>query len=172
MVNKAGGYISKITFNNGKDVDINKNDIIIFVGPNNAGKSQSLKDIYALSAETAQTTVISNIKIEKYKSNLVSFLETLDTPKIGSDYKEYNVLGKNIRVRSYTEADSTRMTLTEIFVKFSLQILILRLVYLSVRQLTILPEMLQNGILSIMLPLLRNMGNGFLITTKKHLMNI
>lgn len=105
MVNKAGGYISKITFNNGKDVDINKNDIIIFVGPNNAGKSQSLKDIYALSAETAQTTVISNIKIEKYKSNLVSFLETLDTPKIGSDYKEYNVLGKNIRVRSYTEAD-------------------------------------------------------------------
>lgn len=78
MVNKAGGYISKITFNNGKDVDINKNDIIIFVGPNNAGKSQSLKDIYALSAETAQTTVISNIKIEKYKSNLVSFLETLD----------------------------------------------------------------------------------------------
>ena len=32
MVNKAGGYISKITFNNGKDVDINKNDIIIFVG--------------------------------------------------------------------------------------------------------------------------------------------
>ena len=105
MVNKAGGYISKITFNNGKDVDINKNDIIIFVGPNNAGKSQSLKDIYALSAETAQTTVISNIKIEKYKSNLVSFLETLDTPKIGSDYKEYNVLGKNIRVRSYTAAD-------------------------------------------------------------------
>lgn len=105
MADKTGGYISKITFNNGKDVDINKNDIVIFVGPNNAGKSQSLKDIYALSAEAAQTIVISNIKIEKYKSNLVSFLETLDTPKIGSDYKDYNVLGKNIRVRSYTEAD-------------------------------------------------------------------
>ena len=105
MADKTGGYISKITFNNGKDVDINKNDIVIFVGPNNAGKSQSLKDIYALSAEAAQTTVISNIKIEKYKSNLVSFLETLDTPQIGSDYKDYNVLGNNIRVRSYTEAD-------------------------------------------------------------------
>lgn len=120
MANKTGGYISKITFNNGKNVNINKNDIVIFVGPNNAGKSQSLKDIYALSAEAAQTTVISNIKIEKYKSNLVSFLETLDTPKIGSDYKDYNVLGQNIRVRSYTEADFHKDTpygnLRDIFV--------------------------------------------------------
>ena len=44
---KAGGYISKIHFNDGTDVDIQQNDIVIFVGPNNAGKSQSLKDIYA-----------------------------------------------------------------------------------------------------------------------------
>lgn len=33
-----GGYISKLFLNNGKEIDINKNDIVIFVGPNNAGK--------------------------------------------------------------------------------------------------------------------------------------
>ena len=43
---KAGGYISKLTFNNGKELEIAANDIVVFVGPNNAGKSQSLKDIY------------------------------------------------------------------------------------------------------------------------------
>ena len=51
---KAGGYISKIHFNDGTYVDIQQNDIIIFVGPNNAGKSQSLKDIYALSSKKSQ----------------------------------------------------------------------------------------------------------------------
>ncbi len=45
-IEKAGGYISKIVFNNGSDIDLQPNDIVVFVGPNNAGKSQSLKDIY------------------------------------------------------------------------------------------------------------------------------
>lgn len=43
---KAGGYVSEITFNNGRKLEIKRNDIIIFVGPNNVGKSQSLRDIY------------------------------------------------------------------------------------------------------------------------------
>lgn len=43
-----GGYISKLFLNNGKEIDISKNDIVIFVGPNNAGKSQTLKDIYEI----------------------------------------------------------------------------------------------------------------------------
>lgn len=38
---ESGGYISKLFFNNGQSVDINKNDIVEFVGPNNSGKSQS-----------------------------------------------------------------------------------------------------------------------------------
>lgn len=39
------GYISCFEFNNGETVEIRENDIVLFVGPNNAGKSQSLKDI-------------------------------------------------------------------------------------------------------------------------------
>ena len=62
---KAGGYISRITFNNGESLDISRDDIVIFVGPNNAGKSQSLKDIYTLSEQKMPTTVISDINITK-----------------------------------------------------------------------------------------------------------
>jgi len=120
VTDKVGGYISKITFNNGKDIEINRDDIVIFVGPNNAGKSQSLKDIYALSEGPAKTTVISSIKIDKNRPNLVPFLDTLDTARIGNDYKEYNILGRSIRVRSYTEKnfhnDETYGVLRDIFV--------------------------------------------------------
>ena len=67
---KAGGYISKIHFNDGTSLDIQQNDIIIFVGPNNAGKSQSLKDIYALSSNKIPTTVVSDVSITKYVNKI------------------------------------------------------------------------------------------------------
>lgn len=51
---KAGGHISQLTLNNGDSLEIAKNDIVVFVGPNNAGKSQSLKDIYTLSEQKSQ----------------------------------------------------------------------------------------------------------------------
>lgn len=54
-----GGYISKVAFNNGQSIDINKNDIVIFVGPNNVGKSQALKDIYALCKNKEAPIVVS-----------------------------------------------------------------------------------------------------------------
>ena len=41
-------YISEITCGDGTQISINANDIIVFVGPNNSGKSQALKDIYTL----------------------------------------------------------------------------------------------------------------------------
>ena len=46
---KAGGYISKVQFKNGETIDLLQNDIVVFVGPNNAGKSQCLRDIYSLA---------------------------------------------------------------------------------------------------------------------------
>ena len=70
---KAGGYISRITFNNGESLDISRDDIVIFVGPNNAGKSQSLKDIYTLSKELDQKFP----NMEKSLSRLIKFLEIL-----------------------------------------------------------------------------------------------
>ena len=50
-----GGYIAKVIFNNGQSIEINKNDIVIFVGPNNVGKSQALKDLYALCKKKGST---------------------------------------------------------------------------------------------------------------------
>ena len=38
-------WISKIKFNDLTEIDIEPNDILVFVGANNVGKSESLKEI-------------------------------------------------------------------------------------------------------------------------------
>lgn len=91
---KAGGYISKIHFNDGTSVDIKKNDIIIFVGPNNSGKSQSLKDIYVLSSKKIPTTVVSDIGIIKYTIQIENLLDSISPKQHEGSYTSYKVLGR------------------------------------------------------------------------------
>lgn len=70
-------FVNSITFNNGETIKINKNDIVVFVGPNNAGKSQSLKDIYACIANQHHKIVIKDIDLTFQNSdNDVAFIES------------------------------------------------------------------------------------------------
>lgn len=102
---RAGGYISKLVFNNGRAIDIAKNDIIIFVGPNNAGKSQSLADIYALSDKKHSTIVISDIEISKYPNPVSALLKRISIESDQGSYKSYNVLGNNMNLWDYSDAN-------------------------------------------------------------------
>ena len=77
MEEKAGGFISKITFNNGVTLDVEKNSIVAFVGPNNVGKSQALKDIYSLSGNGQNSVVISGIKLTKSSASLSELLGSI-----------------------------------------------------------------------------------------------
>lgn len=38
-------YVERLVFNDGTSLAVNKDDIVVFVGPNNVGKSQTLRDI-------------------------------------------------------------------------------------------------------------------------------
>lgn len=91
---KAGGYISRVDFNDGTYVDIQQNDIIIFVGPNNAGKSQSLKDIHALSSKKLPTTIVSDIAITKYTTQIKDLLDRISPKQPKGSYTSYEVLGR------------------------------------------------------------------------------
>ena len=84
-----GGYISKLFLNNGKEIDINKNDIVIFVGPNNAGKSQALKDIYEICETKKPSIVVKDIKIVKHAGDIKMFLENISTVNDHGTYKNY-----------------------------------------------------------------------------------
>lgn len=59
-------WISKIKFNDSTEIDIEPNDILIFVGANNVGKSESLKEIDKLLRSNNGTgKIITHIEIEK-----------------------------------------------------------------------------------------------------------
>ena len=60
------GILSSLQFNDETTIPLGNNDIIVFVGPNNAGKSQSLKDIYKLCEnENNDVTVIKHLEFTK-----------------------------------------------------------------------------------------------------------
>ena len=58
-VGRPNIYVQSLTFNDGTTLSVNKNDIIVFVGPNNVGKSQTLKEIFALSEGDVETKLLT-----------------------------------------------------------------------------------------------------------------
>lgn len=88
MDNPIRTYISKLIFNNGESLDVNENDIILFVGPNNAGKSQSLNDIYTKCGEETKTVVVTDIQIKKGEGSLLPILNR--AYKLKDEGAEYN----------------------------------------------------------------------------------
>ncbi|MFR8213581.1 MAG: ATP-dependent nuclease [Longicatena caecimuris] len=96
ITEKTGGYISRLEFNTGESLDVKKNDIVVFVGPNNAGKSQSLKDIYTLSSRKLSTIVVSDIEITKSEESLLPLLQSISSGNDQGSYTNYSVLGHGI----------------------------------------------------------------------------
>lgn len=95
----AKAFISKVVFNNGKSVSVDNDDIIIFVGANNVGKSQALKDIYSKSSSSSESSVIvSDVEIRKEGGKLSTLLNSISVPKeaASTPYIYYSVLGKNM----------------------------------------------------------------------------
>ena len=69
--------LSKITTSSGQSIEIEK--FTLLVGPNNVGKSQTLKDIHKklLVGHEASTTLISDITIDR-PANFDELFEDLD----------------------------------------------------------------------------------------------
>ena len=99
---RAGGHISEITFNNGQKLEIKRNDIIIFVGPNNVGKSQSLRDIYEISANAPTHVVIDKVEFEKSNSDIRAILDKVASKSLRSNRTQYDFLGKSYNYFDFT----------------------------------------------------------------------
>lgn len=84
---KFGGYISRLVLNNNTEITINESDIVVFVGPNNVGKSQSLKDIYQLCEGKKTSIVIKDIEIVKRKGDIFKLLDSISTVNDYGSYK-------------------------------------------------------------------------------------
>lgn len=81
-------WIDSITFNDSTKLKLETNDIIVFVGPNNAGKSASLKEINRLSTSTSDKgKVISSLSVgsEGSETELVTLLGSIGQKQITSN---------------------------------------------------------------------------------------
>lgn len=56
--------VKKIVFNDNTELQLSPNDIVIFVGANNCGKSQSLKDINKAFIDPTHNVVVKHIEFE------------------------------------------------------------------------------------------------------------
>lgn len=79
---KTRVWISEMQFSDGTKISFAKDDIVVFVGPNNAGKSASLKEANEmLKAKSAAHKVLQDITIDVTgnETDLFDFLESCST---------------------------------------------------------------------------------------------
>ena len=59
---------SKITFSDSSSISLEPDDVVVFVGPNNAGKSAALRDLEAYIGPQDPKTVIRSVQLHKIGS--------------------------------------------------------------------------------------------------------
>ncbi|MFA6857901.1 MAG: AAA family ATPase [Treponema sp.] len=111
-------YISEITLNTSEKVSITQNDIVVFVGPNNAGKSQSLRDIYELSESRKNPVVITDIKIQKDLSGIKNLLNSYSVSHKTGDITQYKGFQFTINNHAITSTGDVLNQLRNVFVTY------------------------------------------------------
>lgn len=106
MTAKPTASISTIKFSGGQEFTFQPNDKIILVGPNNSGKSQSLREICALAENPygQRPVVVSEVQIQKsgQASDLTAFLEeNADFVEGSYRYKGWEMFAQSIQQWDY-----------------------------------------------------------------------
>lgn len=68
-VGRPNIYVQSLTFNDGTTLPVNKNDIVVFVGPNNVGKSQALKDVECLAKTATPGIIVPTVAFSGFSQN-------------------------------------------------------------------------------------------------------
>lgn len=95
--------ITELLFNNGEQLSINPNDIVIFVGPNNSGKSQSLRDIYKKTSSDLESVVIKDVALNKgdldeLKDSIISSSKTSISTRTTYSGYGYEILDSSLNL--------------------------------------------------------------------------
>ena len=92
--------INKVVFSDGNEVEFDNSGITVFVGPNNAGKSASLKEMHDLLKGIGQETkVVKKIEMSKVGSeeDLLEFINEISKKQYqGNSKPSYAGLGFNV----------------------------------------------------------------------------
>ncbi|MEG4577630.1 hypothetical protein QUA56_33940 [Microcoleus sp. N3A4] len=119
-------WISEIEFNDGTQIKLKANEIVVFVGPNNAGKSATLKESLSLLKSKVNgkknAKVLKDLTIckEGDEANFKFFLESISTKKDQGNPEPhlqgfgFNIYSPNIG-SFWTNSDNGLGELTAVF---------------------------------------------------------
>ena len=97
-------YIEKILFNDSQEFTFLPNDIIVFTGANNAGKSQILRDIKLLAEKDKASTII--IKDITLKKNIdINEIKKECQFRDGSYYYANNYIGPEYSLQNFLNSE-------------------------------------------------------------------
>jgi energy-coupling factor transporter ATP-binding protein EcfA2 len=87
-----------ITFSDGQTLSFEEDDIVVFVGPNNAGKSAALRELQHLLGRSNKQLVITDASLRKVgtAADLLKFLEQYAQRTGGPDQLSYAGIGYQI----------------------------------------------------------------------------
>lgn len=69
--------ITGLTLNDGTDIEIPESGVVLFVGPNNAGKSQALRDVARLATSADRNGIVVRGATVEYRGTAAELLERL-----------------------------------------------------------------------------------------------
>jgi len=116
-------YIENVTFNDGTNVKLEYNDIVVFVGANNSGKSASLKEMYKkLEYKINPTKIITDITIKKNRTNeeIKAYLNENSKIKKGNNttYKGFGYSITDLVLSNVLRTRDELISLTNLFANF------------------------------------------------------
>ena len=95
----TGITINHLIFNDGTQIDVSPHDIVVFVGPNNMGKSQSLRDIFNCISDDNGSVVVRSIEIAYHNpQGLKGVIESFSLTSFHGHY--YLHRGYNYQIHS------------------------------------------------------------------------
>ncbi len=115
MNNKV--YITSITCNDGKQIDVAENDIVVFTGANNCGKSQMLRDIKQLLEKKDHPNKIVVSNLEYAKIGTTGDLKSLFAFEANGQTMRYNNISIfHSHIQQYWQQSNGIRELTNLFV--------------------------------------------------------
>lgn len=108
--------IKKIRFNNQKELELSKDDIVIFVGANNVGKSRTLKDLKEeLICSQKPKIMVSTVEFDTNNFTTESMKEYFEENYFKDSYGNYNVQIEGNHIKCYSEENFHNITNKNLF---------------------------------------------------------
>ncbi len=92
-------YASEVTFSDGTTINLEADDLVILVGPNNSGKSAALRQIQSALAHNVTRPVVRSIKTSTYGTSEQFREHVRENSQIASVYGDLKYVGYNYAFR-------------------------------------------------------------------------